>query len=110
LQNEDYIHTLIKARPSIYLDEIQEELLAKHGVHASLTTISQTLTQMRCSKKSLSQRAMECNEELRTLWELEVAELDDSNLFVFIDESAVDNRHWAWRPRILKSMIPPQDP
>ncbi|KAF9644467.1 hypothetical protein BDM02DRAFT_3102869, partial [Thelephora ganbajun] len=50
--------------PSIYLDEVQEELLAERGVHASLATISRTLTQMRCSKKSLSRRAAERNEEL----------------------------------------------
>ena len=47
---------------------------------------------MGCLKKSLSRRAAERNEELRTLWELEVAELDNPDLFVFVDKSAVDNR------------------
>lgn len=92
LADEDYIRTLVEARPSIYLDEIQEELLTERGAGASLATISRTLTRMQCSKKSLSRRAAERNEELRTLWELEVAELDDPDFFVFVDESAVDNR------------------
>ena len=65
--DEDYIRTLIEARSSIYLDEIQGELLAEHGVHVSLATISRALTPMQCSKKSLSRRAAENNEELRTL-------------------------------------------
>lgn len=42
-------------------------------------------------KKSLARRAAECNEELQTLWELEVAELDDPDLFVFVHKSAIDN-------------------
>ena len=35
---------------------------------------------------------MEHNEELWTLWELELSQLRDPNLFVFVDESAVDNK------------------
>ena len=90
--DEDYIRTLIERRPSIYLDEIQEKLLTKQEVYVSLATISQTLVWMQCSKKSLSCRAVERNEGLRNLWELEVAEFDDPEFFVFIDESAIDNR------------------
>ena len=87
IADEDYIHALIEARPSIYLDKIQEKLLTEHGVDISLATISRTLARMRYSKKSLSRRAAERNEELRTLWELEVAELDNPDFFVFVDES-----------------------
>ena len=90
--DEDYIRALIEARPSIYLDEIREALFTERGVYVSLPTISRTLARMQCSKKSLSRRAAERNERLRILWELEISELDDPNLFVFIDESAVDNR------------------
>lgn len=72
--DEDYIHALIEARPSIYLDEIQEKLVTERGVHVSLATVSRTLARMGCSKKSLSSRAAERNEGLRNLWELELAE------------------------------------
>ena len=77
------------ARPSIYLDEIQQELESAHGLFVSIATISRTLARMEISKKSLSRRASEQNEGLRTLWEMELARF---NLFVFIDESAVDNK------------------
>ena len=90
--DEDHIRSLIRAWPSIYLDKIQQELEATCGVFISLATISCTLTHMQISKKSLSRHAAECNEELQTLWELELTQLDDLDLFVFIDESAVDNR------------------
>jgi len=58
---------------------------------ASLTTISRTLTRVQISKRSLSRAAAE-RKELRALWELEVAQLGDPDLFVFVDESAVDNK------------------
>lgn len=100
--DEDYIRALIKTQPSIYLDEIQQESDSERGVFVSLATISRTLARMEISKKSLSRCAAERNEELRTLWELELAQLDDPDLFVFIDESAVDNktvqRSQGWSP------------
>ena len=91
-EHENYIRALVEVKPSIYLDEIQEKLATEHGIHISLATISRTLARMQYSKKSLSRRAAERNEDLRNLWELEMAELDDPDFFVFIDESAVDNR------------------
>ena len=90
--DEDYIRSLIKARPAIYLDEIQQELGSMRGVFVSLAMISRTLARMQISKKSLSRRAAERNEELRTLWELELVQFNNPDLFVFIDESAVDNK------------------
>ena len=91
-EDEDYIRALIETRPSLYLDEIQEGLFAERGVHTLIATISRTLSWMQILRKSLSRRAAERNEQLRILWELEVAKLDDPDLFVFIDESAIDNR------------------
>ena len=90
--DEDFIRSLMRAQPSIYLDEIQQELESVLGLFVSIATISRTLARMEISKKSLSRRAAERNEELRTLWELELTQLSDPDLFVFIDESAVDNR------------------
>jgi transposase len=90
--DEDFIRSLTRARPSIYLDEIQHELESVRGVFVSVATISRTLVRMGVSKKSLSRSAAERNEELRTLWELELPRLNDPDLFVFLDESAVDNK------------------
>ena len=92
-EDDNYIRSLIEERPTIYLDEIREKLVTEHGVNISLATISRTLARLQCSKKSLSRRAAERNEELRILWESKTAtEYDDPDFFVFIDESAVDNR------------------
>jgi len=55
-------------------------------------TILRTLTRMGYPKKSLMHREAERNEGFQTLCELEVAELDDMDYFVFVNESAVDNR------------------
>ena len=84
--DEDYIRSLMEARPSIYLDEIQEGLLAEHEVRVFIPTVSRTLARMGRSKRSLSRKAAECNERLQALWELEITKLDDPGLFVFIDE------------------------
>jgi len=51
---------------------------------------------MQISKKSLPHSAAECNKELWTLWEIELAQLDDPDLFIFINESAVDNKTVQW--------------
>ena len=64
--DENYIHTLIDERLSIYLDEIQDPLFFEHTVYVSLTTISQTLARMQFSKKSLLCKAAERNESVRT--------------------------------------------
>lgn len=64
LADEEYIRTPTGARPSICLDEIQEELPTECGMYISLAATSQTLTWMNCSKKSLSCRAAERDEGL----------------------------------------------
>ena len=38
-----YIHALLQANPSLYLDELQEQLLAARDVDISIATISRTL-------------------------------------------------------------------
>ncbi|PPQ98650.1 hypothetical protein CVT24_004148 [Panaeolus cyanescens] len=44
------------------------------------------------TQKSLSKVAAECDQELRDLWEMSMAKYDDLSVFVFLDESAVDNK------------------
>ena len=47
---------------------------------------------MEISRKSLSRSAAERDEELQTLLELEITQLNDPDWFVFLDESTVDNK------------------
>lgn len=104
LNNDDlsFLHEVTSTRPSIYLDELQYKLAAVRGVQVSLATISRTLARMGLTWKALSREANERNEDVRLLWELDMAQYMDPEMFVFLDESAVDNntvrRASGWSP------------
>ena len=85
-----FIREAISAWLTIYLDELQYKLATVRGVQASLATISCTLSRMGLTQKVLSQEASERNKEVRLLWELDMAQYTDPEMFVFLDESAVD--------------------
>ncbi|KAJ7240910.1 hypothetical protein C8J57DRAFT_1143218, partial [Mycena rebaudengoi] len=68
-----YIEEILRTDPTLYLDEIQAKL--------------QSL-----SRKKLTKAAAERDEQLRTIWEAEMAQYPDPNVFVALDESAVDNK------------------
>ncbi|KAI0313042.1 hypothetical protein OF83DRAFT_1035350, partial [Amylostereum chailletii] len=89
LNNADqfWISAYIKMRPTAFLDELQGRLRAARRVDVSLATLARTLRQMDLPRKRLSKAAAEWDEELRVLWEIDMAEYNDPNLFVFIDES-----------------------
>jgi transposase len=98
--NIKFIDTTLKANPSLYLDEIQKRLLDVRDTDISIATLSRTLSSMRISNKAITKAAAERDEALRTMWELEMAQYQDPDLFVAIDESAVDNktiqRRYGW--------------
>ena len=48
------------------------------------------------TRKAISREASERNKDVRLLWELDMAQYVDPEMFVFLDESAVDNRT-VWR-------------
>jgi transposase len=94
LNDEDmiFIESTLRANPSIYLDEIQKKLSDTRNVTVSIATLSRTLTSMQYSQKSLTKASAERDEELRGIWEISMAKYSDPEVFVFLDESAVDNR------------------
>jgi len=85
-----FIRAVIDAQPSIYLDELQHKLAAIRDIQVSLATISRTLSHLGLTRKGLSRKANECNEDVRLLWELDMAQYKDPEMFVFLNESAVD--------------------
>ncbi|KAJ3503155.1 hypothetical protein NMY22_g18348 [Coprinellus aureogranulatus] len=87
-----YIKDLLTENPSMYLDEIQEHLLEDRDVDVSISTISRALRHLNMTRKTLTKASAERDEELRQLWEVDMAQYDDPELFVAIDESAVDNK------------------
>ena len=98
LDNDDlsFIHGVIGAKPTIFLDELQYKLATVRGVQVSLATVSRTLSREGLTRKALSREANERNEGVRLLWELDMAQYTDPDVFVFLDESAVD-RHTVRR-------------
>lgn len=68
---------------------------------------------MGLTQKALSRVADERNEDVRLLWELDMAQYTDPEMFVFLDESAVDGhaarRASGWSasgtPAVKRSMF-----
>ncbi|KAF8546879.1 hypothetical protein OG21DRAFT_1576607 [Imleria badia] len=63
-----FITTLLDHRRSLYLDELQDELWLKHGVHTTLPTIHCALQQLGISHKVISATAYERNEMSRAIY------------------------------------------
>ncbi|KAJ7193524.1 hypothetical protein GGX14DRAFT_378942 [Mycena pura] len=94
----DMMLGMLEHTPDLYLDEIQEQLLAVHGLELSLRTICHTLKQLGMTSKKaggffffeiLSKPAAERCEEARREFALEVGKYPPEYL-VTADESAVN--------------------
>jgi transposase len=94
LDDEDiaFIESTLKANPSIYLDELQKKLHDTRSIQVSIATLSRALASARYSRKYLTKASAERDEELRSVWEIAMAEYSNPEVFVFLDESAVDNK------------------
>jgi len=87
-----YIQEILRANPTLYLDEIQSKLSSVRNVHVSLSMIGRILVNLQLTRKKLSKEAWERDDQLRTIWEAEMAQYPDPEVFIALDESAVDNR------------------
>ncbi|KAF8160541.1 hypothetical protein K438DRAFT_1460794, partial [Mycena galopus ATCC 62051] len=85
----DMMPATLEHSPDLYLDEIQEQLSAVHGLELCLMTISRTLKRLGMTSKKLSKPAAERCEEARRDFALEVGRYPASYL-VTADESAVN--------------------
>lgn len=88
----EYISSLIEANPVLYLDEIQHRLRSTRAVELSISSLSRLLIQFGLTRKHIRKAAAERDEELRTIWEADMAQYSDPDVFVALDESAVDNK------------------
>jgi hypothetical protein len=95
-----FIHSTLHANPSIYLDELQKRLDDTRNIKISIATLSRALASLEYSRKSLTKVSAERNEELCTVWEILMSEYTNPEVFVFLDESAVDGktvqRSYGW--------------
>lgn len=87
-----YLSSLISARPALYLDELQNCLFEACSVRVSTSTIHRTLERIAISHKQISREARERDDELRSIWKAVVGRETDPNVFVWCDESSIDDR------------------
>ena len=88
-----FIKALISQHHTIYLDEIQEQLLSRRGAQISIPTLMRTLCRMQLTNKDVSGRALERNVEQRAIFMNYMAEIvQDLNMLMFGDEAAKDER------------------
>jgi hypothetical protein len=85
------MHALLQANPSLYLDELQEQLLVARDVDISIATISRTLRNLALSHKHITKKAAEHNKHLRSTWQAQWGHIP-AEYFVWIDEADVDDK------------------
>ena len=95
--------SLLQREPTIYLDEIQVKLSDDRDLDVSIASIQRAIAQLEITRKTVTKEASERNNLLRAIWEGNMAQYNDPDLFLFLDESAVNNhstqRFAGWSPR-----------
>jgi transposase len=87
-----FLEAVLDANPTMYLDKMQQRLRDVRETEVSIPTISRTLRRINLTRKTVTKAAAERDEQLRAAWEGMMAQYTDPELFVFIDESAVDDQ------------------
>jgi transposase len=98
-----FIDQLLEREPLLYLDEISSRLEEARNSSVSLATLQCALVQLDLTQKTVSKQVNEHNKYLHAVWEGEMAEYDDPDIFIFLNESAVNNltmqRYVGWSPQ-----------
>lgn len=90
-EDKGFLISLLRARPSLYLDELQSLLRDRRDVDVSLGTLSRALMAASITNKSIAQEALERNERLRAEWQARWGQ-EDPRRHIWLDESGVDDR------------------
>jgi hypothetical protein len=104
LPEEDltYLQAITTANPSLFLDEMQHKLAAVRDIHVSVATMFRALVALNLSHKLVMKATGERDEQLHNLWETMMAEYPDPDIFVALDESAIDDKtgqhRYGWSP------------
>lgn len=108
LTNDDLslVRSLLSQNPSIYLDELQDELLQRRGASISVPTLLRSLRRLHFSRKSVSIRALERNDLERSMYMNSFADVVlDPAMLMFVDEAAKNKKNpsrkmgWSLRGR-----------
>jgi len=98
------IKSLLSQDPTLYLDELQDELLMRCGASISIPTLLRSLRRIHFSRKEVSIRALERNDMDRSIYMNYFAEMvSDPAMVMFIDEAArnkkTPSRKMGWSLR-----------
>lgn len=89
----DFVDKILEADGTLYLDNIQSQLLAERQVAVSIPTIHCTLVNLYITRKRVSRQACEWNEILRAAFMNRMAEVVTCwEMLLCINESAKDER------------------
>ena len=99
-----FIRTLLDQQHTVYLDEIQQQLLQRCGVKVSIPTLTHTLHRLHFTHKNVLGKALEYNEHHHAIFMNCIADLvTDPNMLICGDEASKDewtsNRHKGWSQR-----------
>jgi transposase len=90
----DLVKSLLGQEPTMYLDELQDELFIRRGVVVSVPTLLRSLRRLHFSRKSVSIRALERNDMDRAIYMNHFAEMvTDPAMIMFIDEAARNKKN-----------------
>jgi transposase len=88
------IKALLDQEPTMYLDELQDELLTRRGAVVSIPTLLRSLRRLHFSRKSVSVRALERNDLDRSIYMNQFAEMvSDPAMVMFVDEAAKNKKN-----------------
>ncbi|EJD33488.1 hypothetical protein AURDEDRAFT_41209, partial [Auricularia subglabra TFB-10046 SS5] len=85
----EFLVALTERRLDSMLDEMQDELDDQYNLYADLSTIWRSLKFLGISNKRLSKHALERTEDSRMTYQF-TAGGEETDYFVFVDESAID--------------------
>lgn len=86
----NFISSLLSAIPTLFLDELQSQLLLTRGVDVSISTLSRAVHSLAITHKQVSKEAIERDNLLRSTWQ-GVHGSHPADYYVWIDESSVDD-------------------
>lgn len=86
------LQELLRANPSIYLEEVVEWFALHHDLPISITSIHDALKGLGFTYKKLRRHAAERNELTRQQWKYDITSRFMASQLVFADESSKDNR------------------
>ena len=93
-----FIRAQLEQEPCLYLDELQDILLARRNISVSVSTLLRTLRHIHFSHKHISIRALERNDREWSAYMNHIGELiTDPAQLMFIDEAARNKRNPAWK-------------